>query len=163
MCIRDRVEAAAVQHHVEQIWLDDLEQLTAINSSQDRQKGAKSGRSKGKGERGREGKGAGGKSSGKGDTWSKRGKGKGDAARYKTDLCKSFTSKRGCQFGDRCIFAHGKVELSSTRAPGTTGEESRVCLAPIDYDPVSYTHLRAHETPEHLVCRLLLEKKKKNP
>src|SRR5678815_2112586 len=24
-------------------------------------------------------------------------------------------------------------------------------------DPVSYTHLRAHETPEHLVCRLLLE------
>src|SRR5674536_242891 len=27
---------------------------------------------------------------------------------------------------------------------------------------VSYTHLRAHETPEHLVCRLLLEKKNKN-
>ena len=27
---------------------------------------------------------------------------------------------------------------------------------------VSYTHLRAHETPEHLVCRLLLEKKKIN-
>ena len=26
--------------------------------------------------------------------------------------------------------------------------------------PVSYTHLRAHETPEHLVCRLLLAKKK---
>src|SRR5665254_19901 len=24
---------------------------------------------------------------------------------------------------------------------------------------VSYTHLRAHETPEHLVCRLLLETK----
>ena len=31
-----------------------------------------------------------------------------------------------------------------------------------DIRPVSYTHLRAHETPEHLVCRLLLEKKKKN-
>eukprot|EP00658_Telonema_sp_P-2_P030285 TRINITY_DN22898_c0_g1_i2.p1 TRINITY_DN22898_c0_g1~~TRINITY_DN22898_c0_g1_i2.p1 ORF type:complete len:180 (-),score=33.14 TRINITY_DN22898_c0_g1_i2:72-611(-) len=29
------------------------------------------------------------------------------------------------------------------------------------YLTVSYTHLRAHETPEHLVCRLLLEKKKK--
>src|SRR5678816_1178757 len=28
------------------------------------------------------------------------------------------------------------------------------------YKAVSYTHLRAHETPEHLVCRLLLEKKK---
>src|SRR5450756_3087565 len=29
-------------------------------------------------------------------------------------------------------------------------------------EPVSYTHLRAHETRhDHLVCRLLLEKKKK--
>eukprot|EP00831_Metopus_contortus_P051438 TRINITY_DN4317_c0_g1_i6.p2 TRINITY_DN4317_c0_g1~~TRINITY_DN4317_c0_g1_i6.p2 ORF type:complete len:140 (+),score=14.41 TRINITY_DN4317_c0_g1_i6:274-693(+) len=28
-------------------------------------------------------------------------------------------------------------------------------------DTVSYTHLRAHETSLHLVCRLLLEKKKK--
>src|SRR5665647_3658534 len=27
--------------------------------------------------------------------------------------------------------------------------------------PVSYTHLRAHETDSYLVCRLLLEKKKK--
>ena len=30
------------------------------------------------------------------------------------------------------------------------------------FQAVSYTHLRAHETPEHLVCRLLLEKKKTN-
>ena len=30
----------------------------------------------------------------------------------------------------------------------------------LNYKAVSYTHLRAHETPEHLVCRLLLEKKK---
>src|SRR5665647_1093310 len=29
-------------------------------------------------------------------------------------------------------------------------------------EPVSYTHLRAHETDSYLVCRLLLEKKKKN-
>ena len=29
------------------------------------------------------------------------------------------------------------------------------------YQPVSYTHLRAHETKANLVCRLLLEKKKK--
>ena len=28
------------------------------------------------------------------------------------------------------------------------------------YKPDSYTHLRAHETAEHLVCRLLIEKKK---
>ena len=28
--------------------------------------------------------------------------------------------------------------------------------------PVSYTHLRAHETDSYLVCRLLLEKKKQD-
>src|SRR5665647_3709410 len=31
-----------------------------------------------------------------------------------------------------------------------------------EYKAVSYTHLRAHETDSYLVCRLLLEKKKKN-
>ena len=31
----------------------------------------------------------------------------------------------------------------------------------IDITAVSYTHLRAHETDSYLVCRLLLEKKKK--
>src|SRR5660397_271837 len=30
------------------------------------------------------------------------------------------------------------------------------------FSPVSYTHLRAHETKANLVCRLLLEKKKTN-
>ena len=30
-------------------------------------------------------------------------------------------------------------------------------------ETVSYTHLRAHETPEHLVCRLLLAQKKYDP
>ena len=29
------------------------------------------------------------------------------------------------------------------------------------FEPVSYTHLRAHETGRNLVCRLLLEKKNK--
>src|SRR5674536_90020 len=38
------------------------------------------------------------------------------------------------------------------------GQNFHIIRCPI---PVSYTHLRAHETPEHLVCRLLLEKKKK--
>src|SRR5678816_2215251 len=36
-----------------------------------------------------------------------------------------------------------------------TGKRAR---RPATTAPVSYTHLRAHETPEHLVCRLLLEK-----
>ena len=31
----------------------------------------------------------------------------------------------------------------------------------IEVQPVSYTHLRAHETDSYLVCRLLLEKKNK--
>src|SRR5678815_1183356 len=31
------------------------------------------------------------------------------------------------------------------------------CLTGDVFGSVSYTHLRAHETPEHLVCRLLLE------
>eukprot|EP00658_Telonema_sp_P-2_P070104 TRINITY_DN59719_c0_g1_i2.p1 TRINITY_DN59719_c0_g1~~TRINITY_DN59719_c0_g1_i2.p1 ORF type:complete len:283 (-),score=53.05 TRINITY_DN59719_c0_g1_i2:30-878(-) len=39
------------------------------------------------------------------------------------------------------------------------GERPPLAL-PNSLNPVSYTHLRAHETPEHLVCRLLLEKKK---
>ena len=37
---------------------------------------------------------------------------------------------------------------------GSTAKDIRTALT-----AVSYTHLRAHETPEHLVCRLLLEKK----
>ena len=35
-------------------------------------------------------------------------------------------------------------------------------LTDLEREPVSYTHLRAHETVLDLVCRLLLEKKKKN-
>src|SRR5678816_4889907 len=35
--------------------------------------------------------------------------------------------------------------------------EGTITLTPDTFmRPVSYTHLRAHETPEHLVCRLLL-------
>eukprot|EP00658_Telonema_sp_P-2_P046832 TRINITY_DN35160_c0_g1_i1.p1 TRINITY_DN35160_c0_g1~~TRINITY_DN35160_c0_g1_i1.p1 ORF type:complete len:133 (-),score=30.30 TRINITY_DN35160_c0_g1_i1:9-407(-) len=44
---------------------------------------------------------------------------------------------------------HGTPSGSFNRRPPSGGLSS-----------VSYTHLRAHETPEHLVCRLLLEKKK---
>eukprot|EP00826_Nyctotherus_ovalis_P038011 TRINITY_DN3523_c0_g1_i3.p3 TRINITY_DN3523_c0_g1~~TRINITY_DN3523_c0_g1_i3.p3 ORF type:complete len:145 (-),score=45.65 TRINITY_DN3523_c0_g1_i3:38-472(-) len=42
------------------------------------------------------------------------------------------------------------------------GNDSLSFSASIDtIQTVSYTHLRAHETSLHLVCRLLLEKKKK--
>ena len=36
----------------------------------------------------------------------------------------------------------------------------KIGKAPVLFS-VSYTHLRAHETGRNLVCRLLLEKKKK--
>eukprot|EP00658_Telonema_sp_P-2_P017301 TRINITY_DN16703_c0_g1_i1.p2 TRINITY_DN16703_c0_g1~~TRINITY_DN16703_c0_g1_i1.p2 ORF type:complete len:108 (-),score=36.63 TRINITY_DN16703_c0_g1_i1:57-380(-) len=39
--------------------------------------------------------------------------------------------------------------------------DQQACHIVLEHMAVSYTHLRAHETPEHLVCRLLLEKKKK--
>src|SRR5680860_1725753 len=52
--------------------------------------------------------------------------------------------------------------------PATGGEIGTVALSThgevdmaVQAAPVSYTHLRAHETDSYLVCRLLLEKKKK--
>ena len=55
----------------------------------------------------------------------------------------------------------GKIDEGSSAAnpPNTTptGDYASWSIT----IPVSYTHLRAHETREDLVCRLLLEKKKK--
>ena len=51
--------------------------------------------------------------------------------------------------------AENAFQAADGPAPGLAayrGAHDRPCA-------VSYTHLRAHETPEHLVCRLLLEKK----
>ena len=56
------------------------------------------------------------------------------------------------------IESKGKIILQTGYGPsglphiGTFGEVART---------VSYTHLRAHETEADLVCRLLLEKKKR--
>ena len=47
----------------------------------------------------------------------------------------------------------GQVEQADVVARGPA-------LGQIGHDPVSYTHLRAHETVLDLVCRLLLEKNK---
>ena len=46
-------------------------------------------------------------------------------------------------------------EVIGSAGPTTSGRMDAM-------SPVSYTHLRAHETDSYLVCRLLLEKKKKN-
>ena len=51
----------------------------------------------------------------------------------------------------------GRMAATEEIEPGTwIGGKRRVVL-----QPVSYTHLRAHETVLDLVCRLLLEKKNK--
>src|SRR5674536_369978 len=50
------------------------------------------------------------------------------------------------------LAGHG-FDLASTAFPNRHGGTF------VTREAVSYTHLRAHETPEHLVCRLLLEKK----
>src|SRR5659263_720490 len=44
---------------------------------------------------------------------------------------------------------------------GMSENETAMSLKNMKASPVSYTHLRAHETRHDLVCRLLLEKKKK--
>src|SRR5665213_3884888 len=59
---------------------------------------------------------------------------------------------------DKGTFGHGEYfgDLGG-------GQAEYVVVPNADHsmEPVSYTHLRAHETGRNLVCRLLLEKKKK--
>ena len=49
-----------------------------------------------------------------------------------------------------------EIDTTSKRASRAAGFSWGISEA------VSYTHLRAHETLRHLVCRLLLEKKKRD-
>ena len=53
-------------------------------------------------------------------------------------------------------------EAESETVSAATAFEKSISEFPDSYKPypVSYTHLRAHETRHDLVCRLLLEKKK---
>src|SRR5450756_2592497 len=69
--------------------------------------------------------------------------------------------------GFRYISALTDPQIRNRLAKGTWQLDlfaEQVCEVEADgvrYVPVSYTHLRAHETRHDLVCRLLLEKKKK--
>ena len=54
---------------------------------------------------------------------------------------------------DQLVLPHA-LDIGEILDPGSR--------AGMDRRPVSYTHLRAHETVLDLVCRLLLEKKKQN-
>ena len=52
------------------------------------------------------------------------------------------------------------MELIGQTITGTYEQkDGKLLLKPTNGVPVSYTHLRAHETVLDLVCRLLLEKK----
>ena len=69
-----------------------------------------------------------------------------------------------------CLMSIAKMELRESEMGLATKEASACVLQTLKTltrypknEPlvaVSYTHLRAHETTLHLVCRLLLEKKK---
>ena len=69
---------------------------------------------------------------------------------------------RHSRYTHELIEAHNEFTVSFpltaafSKALGLCGSKSGR-----DMDTVSYTHLRAHETRHDLVCRLLLEKKKK--
>ena len=55
----------------------------------------------------------------------------------------------------------GKTELARALAGFLFDNENNLVRIDMsEYQAVSYTHLRAHETVLDLVCRLLLEKKK---
>eukprot|EP00658_Telonema_sp_P-2_P047057 TRINITY_DN35556_c0_g1_i1.p1 TRINITY_DN35556_c0_g1~~TRINITY_DN35556_c0_g1_i1.p1 ORF type:complete len:104 (-),score=26.11 TRINITY_DN35556_c0_g1_i1:27-338(-) len=55
----------------------------------------------------------------------------------------------------------GSLASSGMASPNTDALVVRTNTNLPPVGAVSYTHLRAHETPEHLVCRLLLEKNTK--
>ena len=55
----------------------------------------------------------------------------------------------------------GRIMIGGIDVAGVKAYKRPVNTVFQSYAPVSYTHLRAHETVLDLVCRLLLEKKKK--
>ena len=62
--------------------------------------------------------------------------------------------KRQDEIAEKGLAAHWRYKGGKERSGYDTW------LAEIRNVPVSYTHLRAHETVLDIVCRLLLEKKK---
>src|SRR5678815_3920063 len=57
------------------------------------------------------------------------------------------------------MMARDVVQMNTSRRPAKPPSATPQPFVAVLVTAVSYTHLRAHETPEHLVCRLLLEKK----
>src|SRR5450756_3029679 len=63
--------------------------------------------------------------------------------------------------GDEPDISTRRASRRSSASPGGGDEAGGRSGGQAGHGPVSYTHLRAHETRHDLVCRLLLEKKKK--
>ena len=63
---------------------------------------------------------------------------------------------------DRPFTVYGIVASAENMASGTAFRPGDVLSTMNGKTTVSYTHLRAHETVLDIVCRLLLEKKKRN-
>src|SRR5450759_5811039 len=90
------------------------------------------------------------------------------------ELCKAFGTARNRRELLEMIFASAMEILEGKAACLYLLEPGKPGLIPVSQKglsesyfrskksmPVSYTHLRAHETRHDLVCRLLLEQKKK--
>ena len=71
-----------------------------------------------------------------------------------TEDCFAVLSKRLVEFPEDtlCILNHNKLMADT--------DFEALVITEIGSEPLSYTHLRAHETYLHLVCCLLLEKQK---
>jgi len=65
------------------------------------------------------------------------------------------------EFRDLVVYLAGPNPALPDQSPFSQAHFDHVCS--VYGDPVSYTHLRAHETVLDLVCRLLLEKKNTSP
>ncbi len=70
-------------------------------------------------------------------------------------------TKLAIELGDATtVLAEQSEAVTGTQPDALELVEQQVTID-VDQVTVSYTHLRAHETLRYLVCRLLLEKKKK--
>ena len=76
-------------------------------------------------------------------------------------LCKSHGLEKVCPRKDEIGTEYGRQRLKELLQEMVKSEERLKLEQRVNgITPVSYTHLRAHETLRYLVCRLLLEKKK---
>src|SRR5674536_304209 len=81
-----------------------------------------------------------------------------EAGAYRDSVRYYFGSKTAFIAAVVDSLAHDQSLKAYTETPTLPAGDQRVhSMLASDRRPVSYTHLRAHETPEHLVCRLLLE------